>query len=91
MRKINILWNGVSLMAQWVKNVPAMQETQETRIWSLCWVDPLQKEMATQSSILAPKIPGTEEPGRPQFNGSQRAEHNWVTKHTHTLKGKFQG
>ena len=40
-------------MAQGVKNVPAMQETQETRIRSLCWVDPLQKEMATQSSILA--------------------------------------
>ena len=43
-----------------VKNLSAMQETQ---VWSLGWADPLE-EMATHSSILARKIPGTEEPGR---------------------------
>ena len=41
-------------MASWiVKNLPAMQETQEMRVQSLGWKDPLQKEMATHSSILA--------------------------------------
>ena len=40
-----------------------MQETQETRVWSLGQEDPLQEEMATHSSILAWKIPWTEEPG----------------------------
>ena len=40
-------------MAQWVKNPPAMQETQETWVRLLDWEDPLEKEMATLSSILA--------------------------------------
>ena len=40
-------------MAQQVRNPPAMQETQETRVRSLGWEDPLEKEMATHSSILA--------------------------------------
>ena len=49
-----------ALVAQMVKNLPTMQET-----WalSLGWEDPLEKEMATHSSILAQKIPWTEEPG----------------------------
>ena len=59
----------VSLMAQTVKRLPAMQETQ---VWSLGWEDPLEKEMATHSSNLAWKIPWTEEPGRLQSMGSQR-------------------
>ena len=46
-----------------VKNPPTMQETQKTRIWSLGWKDPLEKEMAAHSSILAWEIPWTEEPG----------------------------
>ena len=46
-----------SSMAQQVKNPPAMQETQETRVQSLGWEDPLEKEMATPSSILAWKNP----------------------------------
>ena len=50
-----------SLVAQTVKNLPAMQETQ---VWSLGQEDPLEKEMATYSSILAWEIPWTEEPGR---------------------------
>ena len=44
-------------MAQRVKGLPAMQETQETWVWSLGWEDPLEEEMATHSSILAWKIP----------------------------------
>ena len=44
-------------MAQQVKNPPAMQETQETRVQSLGWEDPLEKEMATPSSSLAWKNP----------------------------------
>ena len=49
-----------SLVAQTVINLPAMQET---RVGSLCWEDPLEKEMVTHSSVLACEIPGTEEPG----------------------------
>ena len=46
-----------------VKSLPAMQETQETRVLSLGWEDPLEKEITTHSSILAWEIPWTEEPG----------------------------
>ena len=71
-------------MAQQVKGMPALQETWETRVWSLSWEDPLEEEMATHSSILAWKIPWTEEPGGLQSKVSQRVKHDWVTKHTHT-------
>ena len=54
--------SGASLMSQWVKNPPAMQETQETWIGSLGQEDPLKEEMAAHSSILAWRIPWTEEP-----------------------------
>ena len=50
-----------------------------TQVQSLCWEDPLEKEMATHSSTLAWKIPWTEEPGRLQSTGSQRVGHDWVT------------
>ena len=53
-----------------------MQETQETRVQSLSWEDPLEDEMATQSSILAWEIPWTEEPSRLQSMGSQRGGHD---------------
>ena len=53
-----------SSMAQQVKNPPAVQETQETWVQSLGQEDPLEKEMATHSSILPWRIPWTEEPGR---------------------------
>ena len=63
-------------MAQWVKNPPAMQEAQGTHVQSLGWEDPLEKGMATHSSILAWEIPGTEEPGGLQSMGSQRVRHD---------------
>ena len=50
-------------MAQWVKNLPAMQETQEMRVRSLGWKDPLEVDLATHSNILAWRIPWAEEPG----------------------------
>ena len=53
---------------------------QETRIQFLGWEDPLEKEMATQSSILAWEIPGTEEPGGLQFMGTQRVRLDLLTK-----------
>ena len=60
---------GASLVAQSVKNLPAVQETW---VRSLGWEDPLEKEMATHSSILAWKISCTEEPGGLQSMGLQR-------------------
>ena len=57
---------------------------QETRLRSLGWEDPLEKEMATHSSILAWKISWTKEPGRLQSMGSQRVGYDWATN-THTL------
>ena len=63
-------------MAQVVKNLPTMQETW---VWSLGKEDPLEKGMATHSSILAWRTPCTEEPGRLQSMGSQRAGHDWTT------------
>ena len=64
-----------SLMTQQVKNPPAIQETQ---MWvlSLGQKDPLEKEMATRSSILAWKTPWTQEPGRLQSKGPQRVRHD---------------
>ena len=64
--------SGAFLMSQWVKNLPAMQETQETWVGFLGQEDPLEEEMAAHSGILAWRIPWTEEPGRLQSMGSQR-------------------
>ena len=60
-------------IAQSVKNLPAVQETQ---VRSLGWEDPLEKEMATHSSIFAWKMSLTEEPGGLQSMGSQRVGHH---------------
>ena len=58
---------------------------QETWVWSLGWEYPLKKGMATHSSILAWRIPWTEEPGGLQSMGWQRVRHNWtIHSHTHT-------
>jgi len=62
-----------SLVAQIVKNPPAMWETW---VQSLGCKDPLEEGMATHSSILAWRIPWTEEPGRLQSMGSQRVRHD---------------
>ena len=86
------IWNSIinmiydkyvaSLVAQRLKNLPAMRET---------WVrflgreDPLEKEMATHSSILAWRIPWMEEPGGLQSMGSQRVGHDWATSLIHSL------
>ena len=66
------------LVAQTVKNPPAMQKTW---VWSLSWEDPLEEGMVTHSSILAWRIPWTEQPGGLQSMGSQRVTHSWATKH----------
>ena len=63
---------SASLVAQWLKKQPVMQETQETRIRSLDQEDPLEEGMATHYSTLAWRIPWTEEPGGLQSTGSQR-------------------
>ena len=60
-------------MAQLVKGLPTMQETQ---VQSLGQEDLLEEEMATHSSIHAWRIPWTKEPGRLQFMGSQRVKHD---------------
>ena len=70
--KSTFFW-WTSLVAQMVNHLPTMQET---RVQSLGRGDPLEKEMATHSSILAWKIPWTEEPGRLQSMGSQRVRHD---------------
>ena len=67
-----------SLMAQMVKNLPAMQET---RVQSLGWEDLLEKEMVTHSGILAWRIPWTEEPDGLQSSGLQRVGHESVTEY----------
>ena len=65
-----------SLVTQTVKNLPAMEEV---RVRSLGLEDSLEKGMATHASILARRIPWTEEPGGLQSMGSRRVRHNWVT------------
>ena len=68
-----LLWT--SLVAQMVKHLPTMRETQ---VQSLGWEDLLEKENATHSSTLAWKIPWTEEPGRATVQGSQRVRHDFT-------------
>ena len=78
-----------SLVVQMVKNLPAMQET-----WvpSLGQEDPLEKKMATHSSILAWEIPWTEKPGGLESTGSQRVGHDWANKHQEIveIRGAWQ-
>ena len=62
----------------------------ETWVQSLGQEDPLEKEMATHSSILALKIPWTEEPGRLQSIGSQRVGHDWATSFSFFLSFRFR-
>ena len=64
-------------VTQMIKKLPTVQET---LVQSLCQEDPLEKGMATHSSILAWRIPWTEEPGRLQSLESKRVGHDWVTR-----------
>ena len=68
-------------MTQWVKNLPAIQELQEMRFRSLGQENPLEEEMVTHSSILAGKIPWTEEPGSYSPWGHRESD---TTEHRHT-------
>ena len=85
---INIFWFlplfvlMTSLVAQRLKHLPAMRKTW---VRSLGWEDPLEKEMATHSSIPAWRIPWMEEPGGLQSTGSQRIGHDWATSLTQSL------
>ena len=79
--------SGVIMVKQTLKNLPAMQEAQ---VPSLGREDPLEKEMATHSSILSWRIPWTEEPDRLQSMGSPRVGHDWATNtslHFMCIKG----
>ena len=78
---------GFPVAQQW-KNPPAMQETQETRDLSLGRED--EGEMTTHSSILAWRIPGTEEPSRLQSMGLQGVGHNWATEPVRTREKGIQ-
>ena len=77
-----MIYVRASLVAQTVKRLPTMRET---CVRSLGQEDPLEKEMATHSSILAWKIPWTEDSGRLQSMGSQRVGHNSATSLTHDI------
>ena len=68
---LSISISGASLIAQSVKNLPAVQET---RVQFLGQEDPLEKEMVTHSSVLAWRIPWTEQPGGLQSIGSQKSD-----------------
>ena len=65
--------NSYSLVAHMLKNLPTVWETQ---VQSLSWEDPLEKGIATHSSILAWRVPWTEEPGGKQSMGSHRVGHD---------------
>ena len=69
-----------------VKHPPAMRET---RVQSLGWDDPLEKEMATHSSILAWRIPRIEDPDRLQSMGSQRVRHDFTFTFTFMLSSRL--
>ena len=82
---MGILFSHKCLKIGYDQNLRAMQETQ---FWSLSWEDPLEKEMATHSSILAWRILWTQEPGGVQPMGSQEVSHNWVNS-THMQWSKW--
>ena len=72
------------LAAQFLKTLPTIQETWA---WFLAWKDPLEKEMATHSSVLAWESPWTEGPGRLRSMGLQRVGYDSAHTHTHTHTG----
>ena len=80
----SILSFGASQVMLVVRTSPPIEETWEMRLQSLGWEDPLEEGMATQSSILAWRIPWTEEPGRLQSRASQRVGKDWSDSVTHS-------
>ena len=74
--KPNVYSVWASQVAQWVKNLTTVQETQVIQVQSLGWEDPLEEIIATHSNILAGRTPRTEEPGGLQSTGSQRVRHD---------------
>ena len=84
---MGLRYSRTSLIAQLVKNLPAMQET---RVRFLDQEDPLEKEMATHSSILAWRISWPEEPPGLQSMGSQRTGPDWACTHAnHSVKNRL--
>jgi len=71
----SICWSLACIGLPWCLRCKESAAMQETWVPSLSWEDPLEKGMATHSSLLAWRIPWTEEPGRLQFMGSQRVGH----------------
>ena len=67
-----------------VRNPPAVQETEEMRVWSLRQEDPMEEEMTTYSNILAREFPWTEEPGGQQSIEGVTQSWTWLSTHTHT-------
>ena len=78
------LFHHISLVAQMVRNLPAMPETW---VLSLGWEDPQEKGMATQFSILAWRISWTEKPSQLQSMWPQRVRHNWATNNFTFIRG----
>ena len=81
-----MLWYSYSLSGSSVLN--KLHAMQETRVRSLGSEDPLEKEMATHSSIFAWEVPWTEEPGRLQSTGSLSVRHDLATKQQQLYQGK---
>ena len=80
----------LSPMVQQVKNPPAVQETQETQVWSLGQEDPLEEEMVTHSSILAWKNPKAEEPGGLRSKEPQGVRHDWAWRSIYIMTKSFR-
>ena len=83
-KSVSLLKREVSQVALVVKNLPANAGGVRDTVWSLGQEDPLEKELATHSSILAWRIPLTEEPGRLQSMGLQRVVHDWSNLAQHS-------
>ena len=92
LRKVNIIWYNLYVegfpSCSVVKNLPALPEPQEMRVQSLGQEDALEEKMALHSSILAWRIPRTEEPGGLQSVGSQRVGHDWSDLAQHSTYGE---
>ena len=78
-----LIWHSIIIilgLSRWLRWERIYMPMLKTQVWSLGWEDPLEEEMATHSSVLAWKIPLTEEHGGLQSTGSQRVSHDWTSK-----------